>query len=115
VRPELSRREWGRALILSVWGLLVIHPVDNVLRPILVGTTLRLHTLLMFFAFLGGVVAFAPSGFVLGPVVVAIIVAVFEIRQSRIPPGADNRHSLVTKSRINSLYQMEHRTPKSFS
>jgi predicted PurR-regulated permease PerM len=79
--------EWGRALILSVWGLLVIHPVDNFLGPILVGTTLRLHTLLMFFAFLGGVVAFGPAGFVLGPVIVAIIVAVFEIRQSRIPLG----------------------------
>jgi predicted PurR-regulated permease PerM len=77
--------EWGRALILSVWGLLVIHPVDNFLGPMFVGTTLRLHTLLMFFAFLGGIVAFGPSGFVLGPVIVAIIVAVFEIRQSRIP------------------------------
>jgi predicted PurR-regulated permease PerM len=89
--------EWGRALILSAWGLFVIHPVDNFLGPVLVGTTLRLHTLLMFFAFLGGVVAFGPAGFVLGPVIVAIIVAVFEIQQSRIPVGSDSRHSLVTK------------------
>ena len=66
---------------------MVIHPVDNFLGPILVGTTLRLHTLLMFFAFLGGVVAFGPAGFVLGPVIVAIIVAVIEIQQSKIPLG----------------------------
>jgi predicted PurR-regulated permease PerM len=79
--------EWGRALILSAWGLFVIHPVDNFLGPILVGTTLRLHTLLMFFAFLGGVVAFGPAGFVLGPVIVAVVVAVFEIQRSRIPLG----------------------------
>lgn len=76
--------EWGRALIVVVWGLAVIHPVDNFLGPILVGTTLRLHTLLMLFAVLGGVVAFGPSGFVLGPVIVAVVVAVFEIQQSRI-------------------------------
>lgn len=68
-------------------GLLVIHPVDNFLGLVLVGTTLRLHTLLMLFAFLGGVVAFGPAGFVLGPVIVAIIVAVFEIRQSSIRLG----------------------------
>ena len=72
-----------RALILAAWGLFIIHPVDNFLGPILVGTTLRLHTLLIFFAVLGGVVAFGPSGFVLGPVVVAVVVAVFEIQQSR--------------------------------
>jgi predicted PurR-regulated permease PerM len=76
--------EWARALILAAWGLFVIHPVDNFLGPIIVGTTLRLHTLLIFFAVVGGVVAFGPSGFVLGPVIVAVVVAVFEIQQSRI-------------------------------
>jgi predicted PurR-regulated permease PerM len=80
--------EWVRALILAAWGLFVIHPVDNFLGPIIVGTTLRLHTLLIFFAVLGGVVAFGPSGFVLGPVIVAVVVAVFEIQQSRVPPGS---------------------------
>jgi predicted PurR-regulated permease PerM len=76
--------EWGRALILVVWGLAVVHPVDNFLGPIVVGTALRLHTLLMFFAVLGGVVAFGPSGFVLGPMIAAAAAAVFEIQQSRI-------------------------------
>jgi len=79
--------DWVRALILIAWGLLVIHSVDNFLGPILVGTTLRLHTLLIFFAVLGGVVAFGPSGFVLGPVIVAVVVAVFEIQHSAIVPG----------------------------
>jgi predicted PurR-regulated permease PerM len=75
--------EWVRALILTGWGLLIVHPVDNFLGPMVVGTALRLHTLLIFFAVLGGVVAFGPSGFVLGPVIVAVVVAVFEIQQSR--------------------------------
>jgi predicted PurR-regulated permease PerM len=82
--------EWVRALILTVWGFFVIHPVDNFLGPIIVGTALRLHTLLMFFAVLGGVVAFGASGIVLGPVIVAVVVALFEIQQSRLstnPPG----------------------------
>jgi predicted PurR-regulated permease PerM len=75
--------QWGRALLLTAWGLLVIHPVDNFLGPILVRTTLRLHTLLVFFAVIGGVVAFGSSGFVLGPVILAVAVALFEIQKAR--------------------------------
>ena len=75
--------QWGHALMLAAWGLLVIHPVDNFLGPILVGTILRLHTLLMFFAVIGGVVAFGPAGFVMGPVIVAVAVALFEIQQNK--------------------------------
>jgi predicted PurR-regulated permease PerM len=89
--------EWVRAVILAAWGLLIIHPVDNFLGPILVGTTLRLHTLLIFFAVLGGVVAFGPSGFVLGPVIVAIVVAVFEIQQSRKLFGGAADHPIMSK------------------
>jgi len=79
--------QWGRDLLLTAWGLLVIHPVDNFLGPILVGTTLRRHTLLMFFAVIGGVVAFGPSGFVLGPVIVAIAVTVLELRATKPDSG----------------------------
>jgi len=75
--------QWGRALFLTAWGFLIVHPVDNFLGPVLVGTKLRLHTLLIFFSVIGGLAAFGASGIVLGPVVVAIGVSLFEIRQHR--------------------------------
>lgn len=77
-----AQGEWKHALILAGWGIAVVHPVDNLLGPVLVGATLRLHTLLMFFSIIGGLAAFGPSGVVLGPVVAAIVVVVFEQRET---------------------------------
>jgi len=60
-----------------------VHPIDNCLGPVLVGTKLRLHTLLIFFSVIGGLAAFGASGIVLGPVTVAIAVSLFDIWQRR--------------------------------
>lgn len=73
--------DWLHALLLSGWGLLIIHPVDNLLGPVLVGTTLRLHTLLMFFSIIGGLASFGASGIVLGPLIVAAVVALSELKE----------------------------------
>lgn len=75
-----------RAMLLTGWGVLIIHPVDNLLGPVLVGATLRLHTLLMFFAVIGGIAAFGASGIVVGPVVVAVLVALHDIREKQVTP-----------------------------
>jgi predicted PurR-regulated permease PerM len=71
--------DWKHALLLVAWGVLVIHPIDNVLGPILVGSTLHLHTMLIFFSIVGGLAAFGPSGIVMGPVIVAVAVALYEL------------------------------------
>ena len=71
--------QWGRALLLTAWGILIVHPVDNFLGPVLVGTKLHLHTLLIFFSVIGGLAAFGASGVVLGPVTVALAVSLFDI------------------------------------
>jgi predicted PurR-regulated permease PerM len=81
--------DWCHALLLVGWGVLIIHPVDNLLGPILVGSTLHLHTLLMFFSIIGGLAAFGPSGIVVGPVIVAVAVSLVELAESSlrvIPP-----------------------------
>lgn len=68
----MATGHWTKAIILIVWGGLVISTVDNVLRPKLVGGQTRLHELLVFFAVLGGISVFGILGIVLGPVVLAI-------------------------------------------
>jgi predicted PurR-regulated permease PerM len=75
---------WGDALLLSVWGSIVIGLSDNIIFPFLVGKKMRFHTLIVFFFLLGGVVLFGPSGIVLGPVVLAITDALFEIWRRRV-------------------------------
>jgi predicted PurR-regulated permease PerM len=70
---------WVSALILTVWGALVIGSVDNFLRPKLVGERTRLHELLIFFSVLGGLQVFGVLGIVLGPVIVAITIALLDL------------------------------------
>jgi predicted PurR-regulated permease PerM len=77
-----------KALILVVWGVLVIGSIDNFLSPRLVGKRASLHELLIFFAVLGGLQVFGVLGLVLGPVVVAITLALIEmVRQAHRPPS----------------------------
>ena len=73
--------DWRHALVLIGWGMLIIHPVDNILGPMLVGSTLRFHTLLMFFSIIGGLAAFGASGVVLGPVTVAVAAGLIELAE----------------------------------
>ena len=70
---------YAKAIMLTVWGTLVIGMVDNFLRPKLVGSRTRMHELLIFFAVLGGLNVFGVLGVVLGPVVVAVTLAVVEV------------------------------------
>jgi predicted PurR-regulated permease PerM len=77
-----------KAGLLVIWGVVVIGSIDNFLSPRLVGQRARLHELLIFFAVLGGLEVFGVLGLVLGPVVVAITLALIEMaRQAGRPPA----------------------------
>jgi predicted PurR-regulated permease PerM len=70
---------WAKAAALALWGALIIGTIDNILRPKLVGERARLHELLIFFSVLGGLQIWGPLGLVLGPVMIAITLALFDI------------------------------------
>ena len=69
---------WTRAVVLIIWGALVISTIDNFLRPKLVGGQTKLHELLVFFSVLGGISVFGLLGIVLGPVVLAITLGLLQ-------------------------------------
>jgi predicted PurR-regulated permease PerM len=75
--------EWVRAIVLAVWGTLVVSGVDNFLRPRLVGGKVGLSELVMFFALLGGLQAFGVLGIVLGPVIFAIAGSIVQVLSDR--------------------------------
>ena len=68
-----------QGLALAAWGTLVIGLVDNLLRPMLVGRDTRMPDVVIMITTLGGMAVFGLNGFVLGPVVAAMFVAVWHI------------------------------------
>lgn len=78
---------WEKAMILVLWGSVVVALIDNLLYPIFVGNKLRLHTLPVFIAIVGGLLVFGASGLVLGPLVLAVTVAALDIWRDRTAAG----------------------------
>ncbi len=70
---------WTKALILVLWGMMVVGTIDNLLRPILVGNRLKLHTALAFISVVGGLLVFGPAGLVLGPVTLTVTQSLLEV------------------------------------
>jgi predicted PurR-regulated permease PerM len=69
---------WQGVFILAV-GFGLVSTIDNILRPKLVGKDTQMHPLMVLFATLGGLSFFGLPGFVLGPIVVALFMALSDI------------------------------------
>ncbi|MDO9314304.1 MAG: AI-2E family transporter [Burkholderiaceae bacterium] len=69
----------GQGIALIAYGVLVIGLVDNVLRPILVGKDTKMPDYVVLISTLGGMAAFGLNGFVIGPVIAAMFMAVWDI------------------------------------
>lgn len=67
--------DWVRAVTLTVFGVVAIGLVDNLLRPYLVGRDTRMPDYLILVTTLGGLGVFGLSGFVIGPVVAAMFLS----------------------------------------
>jgi len=74
---------WGKALILTVWGGVIVGTIDNLLRPVLVGKRLKQHTVLASISVVGGLVLFGAAGLILGPVILTITLELLEIWHDR--------------------------------
>jgi predicted PurR-regulated permease PerM len=62
---------------LLLWGALVVSWVDNLIRPLVISSATRIPFLLVMFGVLGGLAAFGLVGLFLGPVVLAVLMAVW--------------------------------------
>lgn len=80
----LAGGHWLKALILVAWGTAIVHPVDNVLRPYLVGQRAKVNATYLFFAILGGVKAFGLIGLLVGPAVLSVTLALVDILKSEL-------------------------------
>lgn len=66
-------------IILTVVGIFGISLIDNILKPIIIGSRTRMPVLIIFFSVLGGIKLFGLIGLIMGPLVLAVFVSVIEI------------------------------------
>src|SRR5215467_912178 len=84
-------------VLLMAYGALVIGGVDNVLRPFLVGKDTQLPDFVVLISTLGGISIFGLDGIVIGPVIAAMFIAVWDIfsqsrkDQERLPEAGEPR------------------------
>ena len=78
----LALNYYWQGIFVLVIGAVVISSIDNFLRPKLIEGQTSLHPLLVFLATIGGIVFFGPLGFVVGPVLVTLLIALLEIYQT---------------------------------
>jgi predicted PurR-regulated permease PerM len=70
---------YGKALFLVAFCGVVVGSADNFLRPMLVGKDTQMHELMILFGTLGGIMLFGIAGIVVGPIIAALFVTVWEI------------------------------------
>ena len=87
----LSGSIW-EGLVLILFGMLVIGLVDNLLRPFLIGKSTSIPDYVVLISTLGGISVFGLNGFVVGPMIAAMFIAVWDIFASTrgsLEPQAD--------------------------
>lgn len=94
----LIRGEYLTGAGLIFYGAFVIGLVDNFLRPLLIGSRTKMPTIIIFFSVLGGIEAFGIIGLIMGPLIMAVFISVFEIFRhvkDECPPGDEEQSKIV--------------------
>ena len=74
---------WGAAVFLTVWSLMILA-AEQLLRPMLSARHGSVPTLAVFVGAIGGVAAFGLLGIVIGPVILALIIALLRIAEAAV-------------------------------
>jgi predicted PurR-regulated permease PerM len=74
-----------QGVVLIAYGVLVIGLVDNLLRPILIGKDTKIPDYVVLISTLGGIATFGLNGFVIGPLIAAMFMAVWDIYSASRP------------------------------
>ncbi len=84
----LSQGHTWEAAGLAVWGLCVVSWIDNIIRPLVISGATKIPFLLIMFGVLGGLASFGMVGVFIGPVILAILLAVWRewLHQKLIEP-----------------------------
>lgn len=79
---------------LAMWGMFVVSWVDNIIRPLVISNATHISFLLVMFGVLGGLASFGMIGLFIGPVILAVVIAIWQewLAQPVSPPSAETQH-----------------------
>jgi predicted PurR-regulated permease PerM len=77
------------AMVLVLYCAIIVGSIDNVLRPRLVGKGTQMHDLIVLLSTLGGIAMFGIVGFILGPIIAALFITLWDIQGASVgtPPA----------------------------
>lgn len=75
--------------LLLAWCLGVVVTIDNVLKPLFIGSRIQMPTILLLFGILGGLTVFGTLGLILGPVLFALLGALLDLYSEAYGGDAD--------------------------
>ncbi len=67
---------------LFLFGIFVISMVDNILKPLIIGSRTKMPTIIILFSVLGGIKFFGMIGLIMGPLITAVFISIIEIFRS---------------------------------
>ena len=73
----LVKGSTASALGLLIWGALVLGWTDHIVRPFLISREAEIPFLLVLFGVLGGLASFGLVGLFVGPVILAVLLAIW--------------------------------------
>ena len=74
---------WVKAGLLLAWGGLVVSTIDNFLYPVLVGSRLQQHTVVVLISVIGAIALFGFPGLIIGPVLLTLAKTMLELWAQR--------------------------------
>jgi len=101
--------------ILLLWCGIVVGNIDNLLRPKLVGQDTGLHELLILFSTLGGLTFFGVAGFLIGPIVAALWVTLWDIFGEQFEVLLSESIPLRSSSRLKVTSQQDKKSSQNVS
>jgi predicted PurR-regulated permease PerM len=73
------------AIGLGLWATFLVSTLDNILKPKLIGSATKMHPLIAMVGVLGGITVFGPMGILIGPVVMAFLIALVGVYHTARP------------------------------
>jgi len=71
--------EWVRGAIFGIYSMLTVSSVDNIIKPMVIGSQAQLSTPILFFGILGGLQTYGVLGLFLGPVILSTFAVLLHI------------------------------------
>jgi predicted PurR-regulated permease PerM len=92
----------GAGLALLAYGAFIVHPTDNILKPLLISNATHIPLVIVPFGVMGGLIAFGVVGLFLGPLVLAVLLAIWREWLDENGPSVRHCASLDVGSAVGS-------------